>query len=103
MRDLYQLSILVNQFLVFTVVLTRVSGLVMTAPLFSGQFIPLRIRAYMAVALSVVVTLAYDHQAMTVPDNLIEYGLIMFSELMVGMTLGLVSRSCSSACKSPGT
>ena len=88
MRDLYQLSVVVNQFLVFTVVLTRVSGLVMTAPLFSGQFIPARIRAFMAIALSVVVTLAYGNQTLAVPDNLIEFGLMMFSELMVGATLG---------------
>jgi flagellar biosynthetic protein FliR len=89
MRDLYQLSIVVNQLLVFVIVLTRVSGLVMTAPLFSGKFIPVKIRAFMAVALSVVVTLAYGNQTLAVPDNLIELGLMMFSELMVGATLGM--------------
>jgi len=89
MRDLYQLSILINQFLVFTVILTRVSGLVMTAPLFSAKFIPLRIRAFMAIALSVVATLAYGNHTLAMPDNLIEYALMLFSELMVGVTLGL--------------
>jgi flagellar biosynthetic protein FliR len=89
MRDIYQLSIMVNQLLAFTVILTRVSGLVMTAPLFSGKFIAMRIRAMLAVSISVVVTLVHGGQTFKVPDNVIELGLMMISELMVGLTLGL--------------
>ena len=89
MSDLYQLSVLVNQLLAFSVVLVRVSGLVMMAPLFSGQFIAMRIRAMLAVSISVVVTLAHGGHSFTLPGNLIDLGLMMVSELLVGMTLGV--------------
>ena len=89
MGELYQLASLANQLLAFAIVLTRVSGLVMTAPLFSAQFIAMRVRAMLAVSISVVVTLVHGGQFLKVPDNLIELGLMMVSELLVGVTLGL--------------
>ncbi|MCG8587597.1 MAG: flagellar biosynthetic protein FliR [Pirellulales bacterium] len=89
MGELYQISLLANQLLAFSVILTRVSGLVMTAPLFSGQHIAVRIRAMLAVSISVVITLVHGGPSLKVPDNLIELSLMMVSELLVGMTLGM--------------
>ena len=40
----------------FIFVLTRVSGLVMTAPIFGTNDIPVRVRAFLAIALALLVT-----------------------------------------------
>ena len=45
-----------NQFLLFTLILSRVGALVMTAPLFSTQAMPIRMRALLAVAISILLT-----------------------------------------------
>ncbi len=45
----------VGKFLLFTLVLTRVSGLVMIAPVFGSPEIPLRVRALLAFALAVLI------------------------------------------------
>jgi len=45
-----------EKFLLFTLVLTRVSGLTMTAPIYGTKDVPLRVRALLAVALAVLLT-----------------------------------------------
>jgi 4-hydroxybenzoate polyprenyltransferase len=50
-------EIYLHQFFTFTLVLTRVSGLVMTAPIFGSSDVPTRVRALLAVALAVLLQL----------------------------------------------
>ncbi len=64
-----------NAFLVFTLVLSRVSGLMMTAPIYGSIEVPIRVRALLVFALALLVTpsqVAQQAEAAT----LIDYGVL---------------------------
>jgi flagellar biosynthesis protein FliR len=44
-----------NAFIVFTLVLSRLSGLMMTAPIYGSMEVPIRVRAMLVLALSLLV------------------------------------------------
>ena len=83
------MSFTLNQFLLFTLVLTRVSGLTMTAPVYGSGEVPARIRAFLAFALSLVITPTQLGAAVAFPANLVEYLVLIGGELLIGLTLGL--------------
>jgi flagellar biosynthesis protein FliR len=78
-----------GKFLLFTLVLTRVSGLLMTAPIYGTQDIPLQVRVLFAFALSVVVLPTQWSVTVPNPDNLLLYALAIGSELVIGLSLGM--------------
>jgi flagellar biosynthetic protein FliR len=82
-------QIFLNQFLIFTLVLTRISGLVMTAPIFGSSEVPARVRAFLAVALAVVIAPLESNVAVEYPGNLLNYLVFIGAEALVGVTLGL--------------
>ncbi len=47
--------LLITQSVSFTLVLARVSGLVMTAPIFGGREIPMQVRVLLAVMLTLLI------------------------------------------------
>jgi flagellar biosynthetic protein FliR len=82
-------TLLVNEFITFTLVLSRVSGLVMVAPIFGSTTIPLRVRALLSVALSLVVLPTFVGQGPPYPGTTLNYLVLIGGEVLVGLTLGL--------------
>ena len=80
---------LLSQFLIFTLVLTRVSGLVMTAPIYGTQDVPVRVRALLAVALALLITPMYAGTRVEDPGTLPNYLVYLGGEALVGLLLGL--------------
>jgi len=80
---------LLEQFLVFTLVLSRVSGLVMTAPIFGTTDVPMQARGLLAVALALLVMPMVWGQSLAPPGNLVNYVVIVGAEVLVGFTLGM--------------
>ena len=76
-------------FVVFTFVLARVSGLVMTAPTFTGSYVPMQVRAFLAIGISLILMPTQWSAALAVPSNLFDYGILMAGELLTGLVLGL--------------
>lgn len=77
-----------NAFLVFTLVLARLSGLMMTAPVYGSMEVPVRVRALLVLALSLLVLpsqLVHQAEAATIVD----YGVLVCGELAIGLVLGL--------------
>lgn len=77
----------------YLLVLVRVSGLVMTAPFFSYNAVPMRIRAAMSVFLSLVVISVTP----VIPLNyagIIGYGILLLKETLIGLTLGFMCNMC---------
>ena len=72
-------TFLVSRFMVFTLVLTRTSGLVMTAPIFGTQALPRQVRALLAVAISLLVTPVFLNTSVPPVANLAEYGRLIAS------------------------
>jgi flagellar biosynthetic protein FliR len=82
-------SFLISSFLVFTLVLTRTSGLVMTAPIFGTQSMPRQVRALLAVTMSLLVTPVFLTGSIPPVNSIGEYGKLLANEVLVGLLLGL--------------
>jgi len=70
-------------------VLTRVSGLVITAPIFGTPEVPPQVRALLAFALAVLIFPAQLGVAVAYPGSLVSYLVLLGGELLIGATLGL--------------
>ncbi len=78
-----------DKFIVFTLVLTRVSGLTITAPIYGSTDAPMRVRALLSLALAVLIMPSQWSASAPDPGNLLNYLVIIGGELIVGMSLGL--------------
>ena len=81
-------SLYFGPFIVFTLVLARVSGLVMTAPLLMSAEIPLQVRAFLTVAVAALLTPAQLASPVDYPTDLVGYAVLVGTELLLGMVLG---------------
>ncbi|MCL4194807.1 MAG: flagellar biosynthetic protein FliR [Thermoguttaceae bacterium] len=75
--------------ILFTLILTRVSGLVMTAPIYGSSDVPIQARALLAFSLAVLVTPTQFGTLIEPPGTLPNYLTFIGSELLVGVALGL--------------
>jgi flagellar biosynthesis protein FliR len=76
-------------FVVFTYVLARVGGMVITAPLFGFSTIPVHARALLAFALAVMITPLQLAVPFVSPTNLATYAVAFCGDLLVGLFLGM--------------
>ena len=83
------LQLYLNQFLVFVLVLSRISGLVVAAPIFGSRSVPIRIRALMAVAFSVLIAPIHFGTEVEHPGNVLNFLILVGQELVVGLTLAV--------------
>jgi flagellar biosynthesis protein FliR len=79
----------VDKFIAFTLVLTRVSGLTMTAPIYGSKDVPMRVRALLALALAVLIMPSQWNAVVPYPGTTLNYLVIVGGELVVGTCLGL--------------
>jgi len=78
-----------EKFVLFTLVLGRVSGLVMSAPIFGSRDVPMQFRALLSVAVALLALPSQWPLAVTAPSGTVEYALLMAGEVLVGLCLGL--------------
>jgi flagellar biosynthetic protein FliR len=83
------LHLYLDQFLIFTLVLTRVGCLLMTLPMLGTATVPWQIRALFAVSISLVLTPLYWGLAIPVPENLLVLAPMLIREAVLGLALGL--------------
>jgi flagellar biosynthetic protein FliR len=75
--------------LLFTLVLARVGGLLMTAPMFSSLEVPMQVRALLAVAVALIVAPLQWAAAPAPPESLLDATLLVGGEMLIGVALGL--------------
>jgi flagellar biosynthetic protein FliR len=80
---------LAGRFMVFTLVLARISGLMLAAPIFSSLGMPRQIKALLAVAMALLVTPVYLNTSLPPVANVVSYGHLMVNEVLVGLLLGV--------------
>lgn len=77
----------------FMLVLTRISGIFMFTPILSSLSMPMRFKGLLAVSLSAAVFPMAAHA--TLPAQMVmdlpTLGLIMFSELLIGVSIGMIA------------
>jgi flagellar biosynthetic protein FliR len=82
-------SFLIAKLAVFVLILGRVGALVMTAPIFGTQALPMQVRGLLAVALSLLVLPLHAAQRLPSAWNLIDFSRLMLGEVLVGLLLGV--------------
>ena len=86
----------------FLLVLTRVSGLILSAPLIGDAETPRLVKAGVAIALSVVLAQTPALARANVPAALLPFILAVLAQLLVGVTLGFVARAVFFAVQTAG-
>ncbi|MGD0900145.1 MAG: flagellar biosynthetic protein FliR [Thermoguttaceae bacterium] len=79
----------VEKLLVFSLVLTRTSGLLATAPVYGTQDVPMTVRALLSVILAALVMPTQWGATLPGGDTMLQYLALAGSELLVGVCLGL--------------
>lgn len=82
-------SLLINQFATFVLVLARVGALIATAPIFGTKAAPMQARAFLAIALALIVTPMQFGAPPADPSHLLVFGKYVLNETLVGLLLGL--------------
>jgi flagellar biosynthesis protein FliR len=86
----------------FLLVLTRIAGLLATAPVLSSRSIPMRIKTALAVAISVIAFSAAGMPQLALPSNFGALIGLVLSEALVGVVAGLSSRMVLDAAQFGG-
>jgi len=79
----------VESFLVFTLVLSRVSGLTMSAPVFGSRDVPMQVRALLAMAVALVIMPTQMHVDFPHPSTTLNYLIFVGGEVLIGLCLGV--------------
>lgn len=79
----------VEKFILLTLVLARVSGLTMTAPIYGSQDVPMQVRALLAFALAVLIVPTQWNVDVAEPGTMLNYLVFVGAELLIGVCLGL--------------
>ena len=82
-------AIATGKVVLLTLILTRVSGLMMTAPIYGSNQVPMQIRALLAFAMSLLILPAQWHVEISDPGSLVNYLALLGTELAIGVWLGL--------------
>ncbi len=79
----------VEKFLVFTLVLTRTSGVLIATPIFGSTQAPATVRALIALTLAVLIMPSQWFATLPYPGSLLVYAAVLGGELLIGLILGL--------------
>lgn len=82
-------TFLLTQFATFVLVLARLGALVMSAPVLSLKAAPVRVRAFFAIALTLLITPLQGATGSAEIHNMAIFGRQLVSEALVGLLLGL--------------
>lgn len=82
----------VEQFQVFLVVLSRVAGFIGAIPVFSSAQTPMRIKTGLTVLIAIVLFPIMEPAVGEISLAPVSFGLLIVSELLLGLLIGLVAR-----------
>jgi flagellar biosynthetic protein FliR len=86
----------------FALVLSRVAGIFSAIPVFGGRTIPLHIKVVIILMITLVCYPALSITAPVVPSDTFTLALLVLREVMVGVTLGFITRVIFSAVEFSG-
>lgn len=82
-------TFLLTQFANFVLVLARVGGLMMTAPIFGSRAAPIHFRIFLAVAMSLLITPLFSSALPVAATDLTTLARYAASETLVGLLIGV--------------
>lgn len=82
---------IINMASVFILILTRMSGMFVVAPIFSRINIPVRIKVAFAFMVSLILLNIVDVQYLNDVESIYNYAILVAKEFLVGLTIGYIS------------
>lgn len=83
------LTLYLSPFLVFVLILTRLSGLALTAPVFGSRNAPMQVRALLAIGIAMLITPLYWQTPISPPQNVLQLLVLVAGEAVIGLALGM--------------
>lgn len=80
-----------HQFLIFVLVLTRLSGVLMLMPVLGAKAIPMRIRGLLAVGLTMIIAPTQWHVPLPEIGSLMQLVVMVGREALIGLSIGLAT------------
>lgn len=92
-----------DHFFYFFLILVRVSGLIVTAPILSADTVPRPLRVYLTLLITLILINVIPFKEGIDTLNTLDFFLLALKELMVGLLLGVVPRVLFAAIDFAGT
>ena len=87
-----------RDFLIFFFCTVRVSAMLMSSPIFSVKQIPKLFKAGLSMLLGVIISL----QDVVLPSNNIDFVIVIFKEIIVGVSIGFTATLIFNAVRTSG-
>jgi len=87
----------VGEFAFFTLVMGRIAGIFAATPMFGGKAVPMRIKAAIALAMTLLLYPVIRVKLPELPTDSVSLFLLVIRETLIGITLGLVSQAIFAA------
>ena len=87
----------------FFLILLRVSGIFVTAPVLSSENVPRALRVYLSITCALIILSIIEAPKVPLNSTVADYFLLGFKELMVGLLLGVIPRVMFAAVNFAGT
>lgn len=82
------LTQLLAQIDVFIIILARVSGIFVTAPLYSNRAVPMQAKISLMIILAMIIFTARQPHTGQIPNGLLPFVLLLAGEVAIGLTIG---------------
>lgn len=80
----------IDNFQILLLIFIRFLGLFVVAPFFSSFLIPIRYKILFSIFFTVIVYPVLTEFKPVIPDHLINYGLMLITQLLIGLVLGFI-------------
>lgn len=80
----------IDNFQVLLLIFMRFAGLFVVAPFFSSFLIPLRYKILLSILFTIIVYPGLTKFQPVIPDHIINYGLMLITQLIIGLILGFI-------------
>ena len=91
-----------REIIIFALVLSRVAGIFSAIPAFGGRTIPLNVKALLVLMITLVCFPVLNLTAPQIPADTVTLALLVLREVMVGVTLGFITKVIFSAVEFSG-
>jgi flagellar biosynthetic protein FliR len=91
-----------REVILFALVLSRVAGMFSALPVFGGKRLPLRIKVFTVVAITLTCFPILSLTPLDMPNDILTLGILALREVMVGVTLSFITQILFSAVEYSG-
>ncbi len=92
----------IYNFQAFLLVLVRIHSMFISAPFFSSDLAPFRLKTLLAFFVTLIIFPIYIQNPVSIPGNMGQYGLMVLSEVVIGLLIGFLTSVIFSAFQLAG-